>query len=228
MAYVEKLSAEPRQKTGSAAARRLRNMAFIPGNVYGHGEGSVSIAASQERIDAIVHGGHHIVELELDGKSEQTLLREVQWDAFGQHILHFDLQRVSAGEMIHLEVPIVTTGEAPGVVNGGMLDIPLHSVEIECPANSVPDNVTVNINSLKIGDAIAVRDLKLPEGVKVKANPDDTVVHVLSPKEMASAEDIEDIVDAAVEPELIGKQKDEEEPVEPAEKPAKAKKEDEG
>ncbi|QDT39428.1 50S ribosomal protein L25 [Stratiformator vulcanicus] len=211
MSDAEHLSAEPRSKTGSIAARRLRQNAQIPGNVYGHGEGSVAIAAPRDRIDHLVHGGHHIVQLELEGETQQTLLREVQWDAFGQEVLHFDLQRVSSEEKIQLEVPVVTTGEAPGVVNGGLLDVPLHSLEIECPAGQVPDQITVNINQLKIGDGIQVRDLNLPEGVSTTANPDDTVVHVLSPKEMASAEDIEDVVDMAVEPELIRKDEGDEE-----------------
>src|SRR5688572_7252480 len=83
MAEDPKLSAEPRTKLGSAECRRLRRDQRVPGNVYGHGEEPASIAVAEEAISPIVHSGHKVVDLELGGKTEKAILREVQWDTFG-------------------------------------------------------------------------------------------------------------------------------------------------
>ncbi len=100
----------------------------------------------------------------------------------GQDILHADFRRVSADERIHVPVRIELRGIAPGVSAGGALDQPLHTLDIECPAVAVPDSIRVNINELKIGDAIHVRDLTLPPDVKALADADAIVVHVTAPQ----------------------------------------------
>ncbi|QDT66231.1 50S ribosomal protein L25 [Calycomorphotria hydatis] len=182
MAHVEKLAAEKRLHVGSASARRLRQNSIVPGTVYGHGEDPVAIAAPEEKIRSIIFSGHHVVELDLEGNVDQTLLKDVQWDVFGNNIIHFDLQRVSAKELIHVEVPVKTHGTAPGVVNGGILELPHHSLTVECNAINVPDAIEINIGELKIGATIHVSDLKLPEGVKVTIDPQEVVLHIVAPR----------------------------------------------
>src|SRR5262249_54531564 len=143
--------------------------------------------------------------LQHDGNTEKALIRDVQWDHLGHDILHVDFFRVTADERITVEVRIELRGTAPGVAAGGVLDQPLHAVQVECPALSVPDSIRVNISELQLDGVIHVRDLVLPEGVKAMADEDAVVVHVTAPAvepEAAVAAPAEQ-----AEPELIGRAK---------------------
>lgn len=201
MAEDPKLNAEPRTKLGSAECRRLRRDQRVPGNVYGHGEEPAAIAVAEEVLTPIVHSGHKVVDLNLGGKTEKAILREVQWDTFGGRLVHFDLQRVSADEQVTTDVAVETHGTSPGVLAGGILEIPLHTLHVRCPAVKIPDHIVVSLNHVELDQSIRVRDLKLPEGVKVLNDPDDVVLHVVRP----SAGPDETTAAAAGEPELIKK-----------------------
>ncbi|MBA3314373.1 MAG: 50S ribosomal protein L25 [Planctomycetaceae bacterium] len=202
MAEDPKLVAQPRAKLGTAECRRLRRDAKVPGNIYGHGEAPVTIAVPAESLIPIVHSGHKVVDLELDGSSQKAMFREVQWDTFGSHLIHFDLQRVSADERVTTEVAVETHGTSPGVLAGGILEMPLHTIRIECPALQIPDRIEVNINHIDLGGAIHVGDLQLPPDVKVLNDPDEIVLHVVRPT--VTAEELE-AASGTVEPELVKK-----------------------
>ena len=124
-------------------------------------------------------------------------------------MLHVDFTRVAADERIKVVVPIELRGIAPGVTAGGVLDQPLHTLNIECLAISLPDSIRVHINELQIGAAIHVRELTLPPGVIALADPDAIVIHVTQPQvapEAAPAPAAEQ-----AEPEVIGRKAAEEE-----------------
>ncbi|HEX6987096.1 MAG TPA: 50S ribosomal protein L25 [Planctomycetaceae bacterium] len=202
MAEDPKLAAEPRVKLGSAECRRLRQRQQVPGNVYGHGEEPVAISVSEEVLAPIVHSGHKVVDLAMGGDTQKAILREVQWDTFGTRLLHFDLQRVSADERVATEVAVETHGTSPGVLGGGILEIPLHTIRIECPAVEIPERIVVNINGLELDQSIRVRDLKLAGNVRVLNDPDEVVLHVVRP----SAAPIEEqALPGPAEPELVKK-----------------------
>lgn len=181
MANDLQLSAESRTEMGSTACRRLRRARRIPGNVYGHGEDPQPISVAADAVWAVIHSGHKVVDLSFGSKAEKALLRDVQWDSLGDELLHFDLQRVSAGEQIETEVVVETHGTAPGVLDGGILETPLHTIEVKCPALSIPEKFEVNINGLNIGDAVHVRDLEVPEGVTILNDADDVVLQIGEP-----------------------------------------------
>lgn len=189
MAKDLKLSAESRSAFGSTACRRLRRDNQIPGNVYGHGKEPQPISVPTDAILAVIHSGHRVVDLSLGNVTEKALIREVQWDAFGNEVLHFDLQRVSVGENIDTDVPVETHGLAPGVVNGGSLEISLHTLRVTCPAIEVPDKIEINVNSLEIGDIVHVRDLNLPEGLVVHNDEAEIVVQVVEPMVVPEVEE---------------------------------------
>ena len=203
MAEGFKLSVEKRQGRGTAECRRLRRRGVIPGNLYGHGQESVAIAAPADAITSLVTHGHRVVGLEYDGSSETAMFQDVQWDALGMQIQHFDLIRVDAQERVEVDVPIELKGTAPGAMAGGMLEQPLHELTIECPAIQMPDAIVVRINDLQIGDAIHVRDLELPEGVTALTDEDQVVVQVVEAAE--TAEEAEEGLPGPAEPELVGR-----------------------
>lgn len=202
MAEDPKLTAEPRTKLGTAESRRLRRRALVPGNVYGHQETPVAVAVPEDVLTPIVHSGHKVVDLTLGGNTEKAILREVQWDTFGTQLIHFDLQRVSADERVTTEVGVETHGTSPGVLAGGILEIPLHTLRIQCPAVQIPDHIVVNINGVELNQSIRVRDLHLPEGIKVLHDEDEVVLHVVKPS--AGPEEAGGLPGPA-EPELVKK-----------------------
>lgn len=211
MAETVTLKAQVRdgKKLGTNYSRNLRKKGLLPGVMYGHKEETIPVTVSMEEFVKALQHGTRIIELQTDGKSQTTLVREVQWDAFGMEVLHVDFARVSADERITVEVRIEVKGTAPGVTAGGVLDTPLHTLEIECPALAVPDAIRVTINHLQIGEAVHVKDLKLPEGVTTKADPEAIVVHVLQPAQDVEAAPVPAAEQA--EPEVIKKPKTEEE-----------------
>ncbi len=201
MSKEVKLVAEHRSESGSAACRRLRWDGLVPGNVYGHAAETTSVKVARDVITTIVKSGSKVVDLEIAGKQDKALIREVQWDAFGEHITHFDLMRVDPTERVTLHVPIVLKGIAPGSLSGGVLEQPLHSITLDCLAYLIPDTITVRISSLGVGQAIHVKDLELPESAHCQTPADAIVVHVVEvkTKELLPAEG------SGAEPEVIGK-----------------------
>lgn len=206
MAQDVKIKARSRKEQGSKASKRLRKSGMVPCVVYGHKENAVSVSASHDELIKIVKHGHRLVDLETDGKVEKALIRDVQWDFLGNDVIHVDFSRVSADEKIHITVPMELKGTAPGLLSGGVLDMPMHSIHIECLVVNIPDVIRVNVGELQVGGVIHVRELVAPEGVKFLADADSVVVQIVSPKaEVASTVPPE--LGAATEPEVIKKPK---------------------
>jgi len=210
MAESVLLVTQARSTRGTHEARRMRKRGLIPGVVYGHKEETVSVAVPRDELFRVIRHGIRVVDLQAAGKTETALIRDVQWDHLGLDIVHVDFARVAADERIKIEVRIELRGTAPGVTAGGLLDQPIHSLEIECLAVAVPESIRVSIGELQIGQAIYVKDLKLPEGVTTAVDPDAIVVQVAAPK--VEAEAVAAPVAEQAEPEVIGrKEKPEEE-----------------
>jgi large subunit ribosomal protein L25 len=203
-------STEPREGRGSQKARRLRRQGLIPAVLYGHKEETVSLAVNAEEFEYAIRHGSRVIDLKTAKGVEKALVKEIQWDHLGKHILHADFARVSEQDRVQVPVPLELRGVAPGVTAGGLLDQPLHSLEIECQATSIPESIRVNINELQIDQAIYVRDLKLPPGVVALADPDVVVVHVTQKAVEPEAAPAEVAAETA-EPEVIGRQAKEEE-----------------
>ncbi len=196
-----------RNTRGSREARRLRSSGAIPAVLYGHQQQTISLAVPADELSAVLRHGGHVVQLE--GAVKQTaLIREVQWDVWGSHVLHVDFTRVSEHERVTLEIPIELRGEAPGVREGGMLEHLLHTVTIECPATAVPDKISVRVHELGINQSITVRQLSVPDGVTVLAEPDAVVVQCVPAR---GAPEEEAVLPGPAEPEVIGRKPSEEE-----------------
>jgi large subunit ribosomal protein L25 len=208
MVEAVKIGALRRSQKGSQAARRTRAAGNVPGVLYGHKEEVVHLSVEAAALEALLRrGGHGLLELSVDGKAESAVIKDLQWDVFGREILHVDFARVSKDEKIVVEVPLVLKGVAPGLAEGGVLDQPMHSIEIRCPADNIQEQVVVHVNQLHLGGSIFVKDLTLPVGAEALADEDQLVVHISKAKteEEAAAEG------ETAEPELIRREKGEEE-----------------
>src|SRR5262245_48660485 len=140
MAETATLTVNPRKEQGSRQVQRLRRGGKVPAVIYGHKEAVLSLTISGEDMMRIIRHGQRVVDLKLDGgKTEKCFIKEVQWDAIGKALVHVDFTRISLDERIRVTVPVVTKGTAAGqTTGGGVLDQPMHTIEIECLAISVP------------------------------------------------------------------------------------------
>jgi large subunit ribosomal protein L25 len=209
MAEMVQLTVQPRDGHGTIAARRLRKQGLIPAVIYGHKQATVAVALPRDEFEKAIRQGSRVLDLALQGNVERTLIQDVQWDHLGQDVLHADFRRVSKDERVQVEVRIHLRGTAPGVKAGGVLDQPLHVIEVECLVTEVPESIRVNVGELQIGGVLHVRDLVLPPGVTTTADPDAVVVQVTAPQAEAEAEAAAPAAEQA-EPERIGRQKAEE------------------
>lgn len=200
MSNEAKLVVEPRTEMGSAACRRLRNRGLVPGNVYGHKSDPVAVVVAADVLGLVLKTGTRVIDLEVSGSHEKAVIREVKWDVFGRFVEHIDLLRVDPNERVTITVPLILKGTAPGVVSGGMVEQPLHSLVIDCLAYQIPDSIIVRIGSLQLGQSIYVRDLPLPDGSHAHSAQDAIVVHIVKAREV-----VESTAPSAAEPEVVGK-----------------------
>ncbi|REK17787.1 MAG: 50S ribosomal protein L25 [Planctomycetota bacterium] len=202
---AEVLQVDNRDWTGKRRVRRQRAAGRIPAVLYGHGQEVVHLSAATADLAAAVRHGSQVVDL-AGAVKETALIKEIQWDTFGQEMLHVDLARVSADERVAVTVALELRGDAPGIKQGGVVDQPVHEIEIECPAAAVTASLEVNINSLELDQSITVGELELPQGASLLVDADMVVVQCSEP---APELDEEEGEPAPAEPEVIGAKKEE-------------------
>jgi large subunit ribosomal protein L25 len=218
MTIQAKLVATKRTENGSKQCRKLRLGGVIPGVIYGHEIEPVAISVPKDTLAPIVKAGTRIVDLEMDGKTEKALFREVQWDTFGMYLHHFDLVRINPDERVVVEVNIEVKGTPAGVLSGGLLEVNMRHIELECLAIEIPDSIVVRVGDLQIGQGIHVSDLELPANVKVLEKPDALVLHVV--QVVVTEEDLTAATEGGpAQPEVIGRKVAEEGEEGAAEKP---------
>ena len=184
----EVFQVKKRESTGSRHARKLRKEHMIPAVLYGHGEANILLTVPADDVAAALRHGNRVVNLKGD-LNESALISEIQWDAFGADVLHVDLTRVSAGERVDIECAVETRGAAPGVSEGGVLSVLVHSVEISAPVMSVPEKLEMNINELHLDQQLLASDLDLPEGVELITPADTPIVSCMTAQEEVEEEE---------------------------------------
>ena len=134
-----------------------------------------------EELDRAIRVLHaRVLDLQLDGKTETVLIRELQWDHLGKQMIHVDFERKSAERKVKVTVP-VELRNTPKATGGGVLDQPLHTLHVECPLGAIPEAIRIDITNLTLGNPIHVKELTLPEGVKVLEPPEAVVVQLKLP-----------------------------------------------
>ncbi|MDR2738439.1 MAG: 50S ribosomal protein L25 [Treponema sp.] len=207
-------AAKNRTETGSGEARRIRRTGRIPAVVYGRSGKALSIDLDALEFVNNVKGISEstIVTINVDGQAHQAFVKDTQRNITDGKILHVDFYEVEAGVSLRAKVSVHVYGNPIGVREGGILESPLHEIEVECLPKDLPERIDVDIAELKVNQSIHVRDLKLGEGVRLISNPDQVVALV----KFAKAE-----VEAATETEAVAETTEVKETKEPA-KEAKA------
>jgi large subunit ribosomal protein L25 len=202
------LNVKARETTGKKNNKRLRASGMVPAVLYGHGEANVSLAVCSDEMASVLR--HHARVVELKGAAnEKALIRDLQWDTYGIEVLHVDLSRVSEHERVTVQVPIELRGDAPGIKEGGVVEVVVHEVDIECEALSIPEKLDVNVKELHLEGEITAGDVVLPAGVTMVTDAEVLLVHCVKPKAISD----EPTAGAAgvAEPEVIGRKPGDEE-----------------
>jgi large subunit ribosomal protein L25 len=181
MSETVTLKAQARTGSGSRVATKLRKQGLVPAIVYGHKQDNVQVTVVAEELDRAIRIQHaRVLDLEIGGKKESVLIREVQWDYLGKQMIHVDFERKDRAELVRVMVK-VELRNAPKQTGGGVLDQPFHTLHIECPLGSIPEAIRIDITNLTLGHPIHVRELTLPPGVKVLEPPESVVVQLKLP-----------------------------------------------
>ena len=227
------LEAQLREEIGKNKSKALRHQGLIPAVVYSDGKESLSIKVSRSDLLKLIHQHqieNAIITLKVKDDKKKAgrpcMIKEMQHDPVKGDILHIDLHEISLTKVLKVSVPVTTKGEAPGIkADGGSLEHILWEIEIECLPTDIPKAIEVDIRSIKIGDAVHIKDIQFPAKVKVLHDPDVIVLSVAEPMKEEVAAPAEG--EAAAEPEVLREKKEEPEEGKEAEgkdKEAKEKK----
>ena len=200
MANTNVLEVEARSEIGSRKMKRLRASGKIPAILYGAGKENVNLTIARDALAHAVEHGAHLVQL-AGAASETALIRDLQWDMMGNDIVHVDLTRAKATDLVDATLAIELRGEAPGARSGGIVEQPIHTISLNCPAGAIPEKLVVNVNELGLGDAITAGDLDIPDGAELRIDEAAVIVHCVEPREEIESEAGAD----AAEPEIIGR-----------------------
>jgi len=174
------LQAKSRQKSGSAESRRARKSGRIPAVIYGRSGKSVSIDLDNTEFVKGTKGISEstIVKVDVEGKSYDAFVKATQRNILDGQILHIDFYEVESGVALRAKVSLIFHGNPVGVREGGMLETPVHEIEVECLPKDLPERIEIDISGLKVNHSIHVKDIPIGDGVKVLSNPDQTVALV--------------------------------------------------
>jgi large subunit ribosomal protein L25 len=196
------VTAKSRSELGTRANRRLREAGILPGVIYGHKEAVVPVSLPRKEVVNHLNKGAHLFDLNLDGKSQKVLIKEVQYDHLGMEVLHVDFARVSLDEKVKVTIPVELRGTPKGEADGGVLHQVINSLEVECLVTDIPDAIRVNIADMALNDVLHIKDVKLPSGVRVVQDENLIVATV---KEIVEVEATAPTEEGAAEPEVIGR-----------------------
>jgi len=203
------IHATKRPTVGTRAARRLRREGQLPLALYGHQRDTMHLSVPLKEVERLIAAGSRMVHVEIGGTVEMALLKELQYDSLGDHLVHLDLARVAMDEKVTVRVPVELHGLAKGTLAGGTLSHSLKDVEVTCLPSDLPEKIRVEVADLGVGQVIYLRDLKPPEGVAFHHELDTPVVAVHAPLEAKEAVPAE-AAEGAAEPEVIGRRAAEE------------------
>lgn len=201
------MKAEIRDKVGSRASEKLRKAGKVPAVVYGHKQDTVAVCLDADQFENALKHGTHLLSLDISGKAETVLINEVQYDYLGMHALHADLTRVNISERVTVSVPVELRGTPAGAEEGGVLMQTTNEIEIECVVTEIPDSIRHSVADMQVGESIQAGQLVLPGSITLVTSEDTTIASLQVIEE--AAEEEEGAEPGAAEPELIGRDEDE-------------------
>lgn len=195
MAEIRELKASVRPRTGKGAARATRREGLIPAVIYGEKQPPQAIALDYRTVQRHVQSGHFLTtlfDIEVDGEKTRAIPRDIQFDPVRDFPLHVDFLRLGRDSKIAVGVPVsfINEEESPGLRRGGVINVVRHEIELDCPAESIPDEIEIDLTGLDIGDSVHISAITLPEGTTPTIRDRDfTIVTIAAPALMPSDEE---------------------------------------
>ena len=191
---MSNLKAIKRENTSSGSNNKLRSEGLIPAILYGGKEANKNISIEKKDIKNLIHSDtflSKVLELDIDGKKEKVIPRDVAFNVVSEEPIHIDFMRIVSGKKIILEIPVkfINHPDSPGLKRGGVLNIVRRKVEFKCPAENIPDEIIIDLAGTDIGTSIKISSVKLPENVMPTITDRDFVIAtVASPTVMKEPE----------------------------------------
>lgn len=210
------LKAEIRDGAGKKVAKGLRKKGLIPAILYKGGKDALKLKLATDDLEEVLHtkaGENVLITLKISGqekvRDKTVIIKEIQRHPVKDEILHVDFNEISLTETLKVNIPLVSHGEPIGVkTDSGILEHVMWELQIECLPTAIPEKIEVDVSNLKIGDAIYVKNILAPEGIKILNNPELIAMIVKPPRLEVPKE--EAVIEEVSEPELIRKKKEEE------------------
>jgi large subunit ribosomal protein L25 len=188
------LSAETRNGAGKGASRELRRQNRVPAVIYGNKQEPELIHVEEKALIKLLMTGHFsnsVVEIELGGKKQITIPKDVAFHPVSDRPMHVDFLRIVKGAKVDVEVPVMFVNEdaSPGLKRGGVLNIVRHELELICENDKIPDDIQIDVSGFDIGDSIHISNVKLPKGSESKITDRDfTIATIVAPSALKSTE----------------------------------------
>ncbi|MEM7169342.1 MAG: 50S ribosomal protein L25/general stress protein Ctc [Pseudomonadota bacterium] len=205
MSDITVLPAEARDRAGKGSARAARREGRVPGVVYGSKKAPAMITLERKELfRQLRQPGFYarLFDIDLDGKKDRVLARDVQFHPVSDVPLHIDFLRVSATTAVTVAVPVVFTNEeeCPGLVGGGVLNVVRHELDLNCRADAIPPQIEIDLSGLEVGDGVHISMVNLPDGVEPTITDRDfTIATIAAPVVHVEEEPGEDDPDAEIE-----------------------------
>lgn len=198
MAKVITIEAQTRDRIGKGASRATRRAGFVPAVIYGDKKDPESIQIKANELQRLLNRGgflSHTYDIKVDGKKTTVLPRDLQLHPVTDLPMHIDFLRLGKGSTVTMAVPVHVVGEeeSAGLKRGGVINNTRHDIELNVPADAIPEFIEVNVADLDLGDAVKISDIKLPEGaVPTITDRDFTILAIVAPSGLKSAQDAAD------------------------------------
>lgn len=198
------IDVQKREEFGSRVSRRLRKSGQVPGVVYGSPDGEcVSFAANARDLRRVLVGAGALIDLKIDGDARPVIVKDMQQHPVRGELLHIDFLQVRLDEKIHTTVQLVAEGaeDAPGVKEGGVLELPTYTLNIETLPTDIPEQITVDVSGLGMAETMHLSALTPPSGVTFLDDPEETIIAtIVAPTEEPEEPELEE------EAELVGEE----------------------
>ena len=183
---MNNIKAKKRENTASGFTNNLRKKGLIPAILYGGKNPNQNISVEKKSISKIINSDSFlskVLELDIEGKKEKVLPRDVAYHVLSDEPVHIDFMRIVSGSKLVLEIPVKfeNQSESPGLKRGGVLNIVRRKVELKCPADNIPDDIIIDLTGTDIGTSIKISSVKLSENVKPTITDRDFVIATVAP-----------------------------------------------
>ncbi|UZK66050.1 50S ribosomal protein L25/general stress protein Ctc [Sphingomonas sp. M1-B02] len=190
MSDMLELSAETRDRVGKGASRALRREGRVPAVIYGNKEEPLGIHVNERELMKLLMTGHFMNSVVMVA-GQRTLPKDVTFDVVTDRPIHVDFLRISEHASVQVAVPIIFTDEeeSPGIKRGGVLNVVRHELELICEASNIPDDITISLKGVEVGDSIHISAVTLPKGAtSAITDRDFTIATVVAPSALKSSE----------------------------------------